>query len=138
MANRLNILDPLGVLGAVKHDVDRVAQSAFTLPFQGPPIGLEKKKGTIGNPIPAEYNGHLVDMKLKAREQLISVGYSEKIVDKALNWHEEWIMGIARGVAPGDADLQRQVVQAAYAQVASRAEKWIRGIQDAFGVPATV
>lgn len=133
---RLNILDPLGILGAAKHDVDRIAQSAFTLPIQGPPLGIGKKKGTIGNPIPVEYNGHLVDMKQKARDQLISVGYSEPIVDKALKWYEEWIMGLARRLAPGDTELQRKVVQTAYAEVTPQAERWIRGIQEAFSVPA--
>ncbi len=138
MENRFNPLDPLGILAAVKHDVDRVAHSALTLPIQGSPLGLGKKKGTIGNPIPVEYNGKLVDMKETARERLIAVGYSASIVDKALTWYEEWVMGMARRLAPGDTALQRQVVQAAYAEVAPKAERWIRGIQDAFGVPATV
>ena len=30
------------------------------------------------------------------------------------------------------------VVQAAYAEIAPRAEHWIRGVQDAFCVPATI
>lgn len=37
-----------------------------------------------------------------------------------------------------DTELQRQVVQAAYAEIAPRAEHWIRGVQDAFCVPATI
>jgi len=173
MEGRFNPLDPLGVFGAVKHDVDRIGSSVISLPLPGPPgmarrteeeraathgaafgtelpprgtgfrrlldpLGLTESKGTIGNPIPAEYNGKLVDTKQQARERLIAVGYSSTIVDKALTWYEEWVMGMARRLAPGDTALQRQVVQAAYAEVAPRAERWIRGIQDAFGVPAAV
>ncbi|GAH55930.1 unnamed protein product [marine sediment metagenome] len=173
MENRFNPLDPLGILGAVKHDVDRIGSSVISLPLPGPPGmarrteeeraarhgGPPPERGTgfarlldplglfsggsnpqkgIGNPIPAEFNGKLVDMKGKARERLIAVGYSASIVDKALNWYEEWVMGMARRLAPGDTALQRQVVQAAYAEVEPKAERWIRGIQDAFGVPATV
>lgn len=173
MEGRFNPLDPLGILGAVKRDVDRIGSSVISLPLPGPPgmarrteeersarhgvastselpprgtgfrrlldpLGLTEKKGLIGNPIPAEYDGKLVDMKQKARESLIAVGYSEKIVDKALNWYDEWLMGMARRLAPGDTNLQRQVVQAAYAEIAPRAERWIRGIQEAFGPPVAV
>lgn len=169
MENRLNVLDPLGVLGAVKKDVDRIGTSVFNVRIPGPPglarrseqeraqrheatyggtpptrgtglrrlldpLGLTGEHKTIGNPIPAEFNGALVDMRESARNQLISIGYSENIVDKALNWYDEWLMGMARRLAPDDTNLQRQVVQAAYAEVAPRAERWIRGIQDAFGV----
>ncbi|MBA7671312.1 hypothetical protein ES703_79468 [subsurface metagenome] len=102
------------------------------------PLGLTESKGMIGNPIPGEFDGTLIDMKTKARESLIAAGYPDRIVDKALTWYEEWVMGMARRLAPGDTDLQRQVVQAAYAEVAPRAERWIRGIQDAFGVPVAV
>jgi len=55
-----------------------------------------------------------------------------KIVDKALNWYDEWLMGMARRLAPGDSELQRRVVQAAYAEIAPQAERCVRGIQDAF------
>ena len=102
------------------------------------PLGLIKSKGSIGNPIPGEFNGTLVDMRAKARERLIAAGYPDRIVDKALNWYDEWLMGMARRLAPGDTNLQRQVVQAAYTEIAPRAERWIRGIQDAFGVPVAV
>lgn len=173
MEGRFNPLDPLGILGTVKRDVDRIACSTFSLPLPGPPglarrseeervarhqaafgteppargtgfmrlldpLGLARSKGSIGNPIPYEFNGKLVDMKQDARERLIAAGYSSSIVDKALNWYDEWLMGMARRLAPGDTELQRRVVQAAYAEIAPRAEKWIRGIQEAFGIPATV
>ena len=43
-------------------------------------LGLAISKGSIGNPIPAEFNGKLVDMKEKARESLIAADYSERRV----------------------------------------------------------
>lgn len=170
MERRINPFDPLGILSAVKHDVDRIGSSVLTVPLPGPPgmarrteeeraarhgvastaelpprgtgfkrlldpLGLTGSKGMIGNPIPVEYDGHLVDMKQQARGKLISVGYSSNIVDKALNWYDEWLMGMARRLAPADTNLQREVVQAAYAEIAPRAERWIRGIQEAFGPP---
>lgn len=173
MENRLNVLDPLGIFGAVKKDVDRIGSSVIKVPLPGPPgmaarseqeraerhqaaygteppprgtgfrrlfdpLGITSKHKTIGNPIPAEYNGHLVDMRESARSQLISIGYSEAIVDKALNWYDEWLMGMARRLAPGDTKLQKDVVQAAYSEIAPRAEHWIRGIQEAFGSPVAV
>jgi len=136
---RFNPLDPLGILRAVKRDVDRVGSSVLSLP--GPPRlpGLTTKPGnTIGNPIPAEFNGKLVDMRDEARRRLIAAGYSETSTDKALNWHDEWLMGLVRMMAPNDMEMQRKVVQKAYSEIAPRAEKWIRGIQEAFGmsVPA--
>lgn len=184
---RFNPLDPLGILGAVKHDIDRIAGSAKLpvppsppglttkpgWPLPGPPglarrteaerearhggptpergtgfarlldpLGLfsggSNPPGTIGNPIPIEFNGQLVDMKEKARAELISKGYNLQQVEMALHWAEEWLMGMARRMAPGDIELQKRVVQSAYAEIAARSERWIRGIQDAFGVPVTV
>ncbi|GAJ05665.1 unnamed protein product, partial [marine sediment metagenome] len=35
-------------------------------------------------------------------------------------------------------NMQRTLVQKAYAEIAPRAEKWIRGIQEAFCIPAAV
>lgn len=138
MAEKFNPLDPLGIFGRVKKDVDRIAASA-KLPVPPSPPGLTTKPHqSIGNPIPGEFDGTLIDMKAKARERLIAAGYPDRIVDKALTWYDEWLMGMARRLAPGDTNLQRQVVQAAYAEIAPKAERWIRGIQDAFGVPVAV
>ena len=96
-------------------------------------LGLAISKGSISNPIPAEFNGKLVDMKEKARESLIAAGYSERVIDKALNWYDEWLMGMARRLALGDTELQRSVVQSAYAEIAPNAERWMRGMR-AFGI----
>jgi hypothetical protein len=135
MAERFNPLDPLGIFGRVKRDIDSIAGSA-KLPVPPSPPGLTTKPHSIGNPIPAEFNGQLVDMRDEARRRLIAAGYSETATDKALNWHDEWIMGIVRMMAPNDMNMQRTLVQKAYSEIAPRAEKWIRGIQDAFGVTA--
>jgi len=203
---RFNPLDPLGIFGRVKKDVDRIAESA-KLPVPPSPPGLtpkphhykftidslsEKKREdviweiiagakaglskpdvkkrlsetfpgliwdaemqahlgekykdffepgssnikSIGNPIPGEFNGKLIDMRDEARRRLIDAGYSETIVDKALNWYDEWLMGMVRMLAPNDTDTQRTLVQKAYSEVAPRAERWIRGIQDALGATA--
>jgi len=138
MEGRFNPLDPLGIFGRVKGDIDRIAESA-KLPVPPSPPGLTTKPHRgIGNPIPFEFDGALVDMRAKARERLIAAGYPDRTVDKALKWYDEWLMGMARRLAPGDTNLQRQVVQTAYAEIAPRAERWIRGIQDAFGVPIAV
>ncbi|GAH59143.1 unnamed protein product, partial [marine sediment metagenome] len=100
-------------------------------------LNLTGKKSGIGNPIPAEFDGKLIDMRDEARRRLIAAGYSETSTDKALNWHDEWLMGLVRMMAPTDMNMQRTLVQKAYSEIAPRAEKWIRGIQDAFGVTAT-
>ena len=131
MAERFNPFDPLGILGRVKKDVDRIAGSA-KLP--SPPGLSTKPLRGIGNPIPFELNGKLVDMRDEARRRLIAAGYSETVVDSALKWHDEWLMGLVRMMAPNDMNMQRTLVQKAYSEIAARAEKWIRGIQDAFGV----
>ena len=137
MAERFNPIDPLGIFGRVKKDVDRIAGSA-KLPVPPSLPGLTTKPHSIGNPIPAEFDGKLVDMRETARQALISAGYPDRIVDKALNWYDEWLMGMVRMLAPDDMNMQRALVQKAYSEVAPRAERWIRGIQDAFGVPATI
>lgn len=169
MEGRINPLDPLGIFGAVKRDVDRIGSSVISVPLPGPPgmarrseqeraerhqaaygtqppprgtgflrlldpLNLTGKKSGIGNPIPVEFNGHLVDMRDEARRKLISAGYSETLVDRALNWHDEWLMGLVRMMAPNDTNMQRTLVQKAYSEIAYRAERWMRGIQDAFGV----
>lgn len=133
MAERFNPFDPLGILGPVRQDVDRILSRA-SLPKPPSPPGLTTKPGgTIGNPIPVEFNGHLVDMKEEARRKLIAADYAPELVDKALNWYEEWLMGMARRLAPDDIDLQKRVVQAAYSEIAPRAESWMSGIETAFG-----
>ena len=146
-------------LNPVKKDVDRITARAKLLPLPGIPrrtgeekaagieplgtrftrlldlLGLAISKGNIGNPIiPAEFNGKLVDMKEQAREGLIAADYSERVIDKALNWYDKWLMRMARILAPGNAELQRSMVQSAYAEIAPRAEQWMRGMQEAFGV----
>jgi len=173
MEGRFNPLDPLGILGAVKKDVDRIGSSVISLPLPGPPgmarrseqeraerhqvaygteppsrgtgflrfldpLNLTGKKSGIGNPIPTEFNGKLVDMRDEARRRLIAAGYNPTVVDRALNWHDEWLMGLVRMMAPNDMNMQRTLVQKAYSEIAPRAEKWIRGIQEAFGVAGTV
>lgn len=133
MAERFNPLDPLGIFGRVKQDVDRIVGSA-KLPVPPSPPGLTTKPHSIGNPIPIEFNGKLVDMKEEARRNLIAANYPPELVDKALTWYEEWLVGISRRLAPGNTDVQKTIVQEAYAEVAPQAEKWIRGIEAAFGV----
>lgn len=137
MEGRFNPFDPLGILDPVRRDIDKVLSQA-SLPKPPSPPGLTTKPhGTIGNPIPIEFNGHLVDMKEQARQNLINAGNPPELVDKALNWYEEWLMGMARRLAPGNTELQKSVVQAAYADIAPRAERWMSGIREAFGgIPA--
>jgi len=134
MAGKFNPLDPLGIFGRVKKDVDRFAESAKLPVPPGLPGLTTKPHPGIGNPIPGEYNGKLVDMRDEARRRLITAGYSETVVDKALNWHDEWLMGMVKMMAPNDTNMQRTLVQKAYSEIAPRAERWIRGIQSAFGV----
>jgi len=137
MEQRFNPLDPLGIFGRVKNDVDRIVGSAKLPVPPGLPGLTTKPLRGIGNPIPAEFDGKLVDMRDEARRRLIDAGYNTTVVDRALNWHDEWLMGLVRMMAPNDMNMQRTLVQKAYSEVAPRAEKWIRGIQDAFGVTAT-
>ncbi|KKM79369.1 hypothetical protein LCGC14_1350630 [marine sediment metagenome] len=130
---RFNPLDPLGIWGTVKRDVDRMA-GRLRLPAPPHLPGLTTKPGmTIGNPIPVEFNGDLARQKEMARRSLAGKG-SEELVDRALKWYEEWMMGLARRIAPADRDLQRQIVQSGYADVASGAGEWMKGIQEAFGI----
>lgn len=133
MERRFNPFDPLGILEPVRRDIDRFISTA-SLPKPPSLPGLTIKPGaTIGNPIPIEFNGHLVEMKEEARKNLIAANYAPELVDNALNWYEEWLMGMARRLAPADTELQKKVVQAAYAEIAPRAERWMSGIQTAFG-----
>lgn len=133
MEGRFNPLDPLGILEPIRRDVDRFLSQA-SLPKPPSPPGLTTKPGqTIGNPIPIEFNGGLVDRKEEARRNLIAANYAPQLVDKALTWYEEWLLGMARRLAPEDTELQKRVVQAAYAEIAPRAERWMGGIQEAFG-----
>ena len=163
MAEQFNPLDPLGIFGRVKKDVDRIAAQAKLPPLPGPPglapeskattstgpppagrgAGIERlldplglfsrSGGSIGNPIPVEFDGRLVELKEQARRNLVTAGYPESLVNRALTWYDEWLMGMARRLAPGNTELQRSVVQSAYAEIAPRAENWMRGIQEAFG-----
>lgn len=128
MERRFNPLDPLGIFGAVKREVDKVAGGLKLPPLPG------SSPKSIGNPIPGEFDGHLVDLKDRARQTLIDRGYSPRMVDTALNWYDEWLMGMAKRLAPGDPDLQKRVVQSAYAEVAPKAERWLAGIQEAFAL----
>lgn len=150
MAEQFNPLDPLGIFGLVKKDVDRIATQAKLPPLPGPPplpargTGFQRlldpprlfprSGGSISNPIPVEFDGRLVDLKGTARRNLVAAGYPEPLVNRALTWYDEWLMGMARILAPGNIDLQRSAVQGAYAEIAPKAESWMRGIQKAFGI----
>jgi len=133
MDKRFNPFDPLGILDPIRRDVDRFISTA-SLPKPPSLPGLTTKPGgTIGNPIPIEFDGGLVEMKEEARRNLIAANYAPELVDSALTWYEEWLLGMARRLAPGDTELQKKVVHAAYAEIAPRAERWMGGIQEAFG-----
>ncbi|GAG75632.1 unnamed protein product, partial [marine sediment metagenome] len=90
--------------------------------------------GSISNPIPVEFDGRLVELKEQARLNLIAAGYPAPLVNRALTWYNEWLTGMARRLAPGDTELQRSVVQSAYAEIAPNAERWMRGMREAFGI----
>ena len=94
------------------------------------PLDLFQKP--VGNPLPASWNGHLLELKSQARDKLIAAGYRPEVVDKALTWFEKWLIGMARRMAPNNDALQKTVVQSYYAQIAPQAEKWLRGIEAAF------
>ncbi|MCJ7663301.1 MAG: hypothetical protein MUO24_03570 [Desulfobacterales bacterium] len=85
---------------------------------------------TIGNPVPIEWAADVIPVKTQVREQLIGKGYTPKQVDKALHWGENWLMGMARRLAPNNPDLQKTVVVSGYADISSRAEDWLRGIEE--------
>jgi hypothetical protein len=112
------------------------------LPPPPDPLGIFKKReyrnwkpagsATIGNPIPIEWADEIVPLKNQARETLIGRGYSPQHVDMALHWAEEWMMGMARRMAPGNLALQKTVVVSGYSDIANRAEKWLQGIEAAF------
>ena len=139
MERRFNPFDPLGILEPIRRDVDRFISQASLPKPPGLPGLTTKPGGSIGNPIPFEFDGRLVDMKEEARQRLIAANYPPELVDKALTWYDEWLMGMARRLAPGDTELQKRVVQSAYAEIAPRAERWMSGIQQAFGqTPAAV
>jgi hypothetical protein len=91
---------------------------------------------TIGNPIPIEWADEIIPLKNQARETLLAKGYRPQAVDMALHWAEEWLMGMARRLAPGNMELQKSVVVSGYREIAYRAEKWLQGIEAAF-VPIT-
>ncbi len=83
---------------------------------------------TIGNPVPIEWAADVLPAKNEAREILISKGYSVRQVDMALHWGEEWLMGMARRMAPNNSELQKTVVVSGYKDISSRAERWLQGI----------
>lgn len=144
MARRFNPLDPLGLFERKESPgTSPTIREAMGKVWPPPdPLGIFERShrggGTIGNPIPIEFNGRLVDIKNQARQVLIGKGYPPQQVDMALKWAEEWLMGMARRMAPGNMELQRTVVQSAYAEIASRAEKWLQGIQAAFAIGGSV
>lgn len=128
--------DPLGIFQGKEQKVGRRG-----LPPPPDPLHLFQHRGdagnpgaTIGNPIPIEWAGEIVPLKNQARQTLIGRGYPDKQVDMALHWAEEWLMGMARRMAPGNTELQRTVVVSGYADIANRAEKWLQGIEAAFMV----
>jgi hypothetical protein len=152
---KFNPLDPLGLF---KKD-DEEARYQDLVPERRPgwrppdplhiferapdPLGLFHRKGnsgyhgsgaTIGNPIPIEWADQIIPLKNQAREVLVAKGYPPKQVDMALHWAEEWLMGMARRMAPNNRDLQRSVVVSGYSEIAGRAEKWLQGIEAAFSV----
>jgi hypothetical protein len=90
------------------------------------------------DPIPASFNGHLEEIRNQARERLIAKGYTPHQVDLALKWVDDWLMGIARRIAPGNEQLQKSIVQSGYAEIAGRAENWLRGITSAFTVSPNI
>lgn len=92
----------------------------------------ETSGAAIGNPIPIEWADQVIPLKNKARETLLSRGYSPQQVDMALHWGEEWLAGIARRVAPNNTDTQKLIVVSGYADIADRAERWLRGIEGVF------
>jgi hypothetical protein len=96
-----------------------------------PPAASKALSGAvIGNPIPIEWADQVIPLKNQARDKMIAQGYSEKQVDQALHWGEEWLIGMAKRLAPQNPDLQKQVVVAGYADIVPRAEKWIAGIDN--------
>ncbi len=125
--------DPLNLFGK--------GEQGFSLPD---PLGILRRSSrrgnpappgaTIGNPIPIEWAGEIVPLKNQARQTLINRGYPDRQVDMALHWAEEWLIGMARRMAPGNTELQKTVVVSAYADIANRAEKWLQGIEAAFSV----
>lgn len=158
---KFNPLDPLGLFQERNGtQAERIVQTRYDVSQQGvksarqvlntlwpppDPLGLfgPRKTGqnspsgaTIGNPIPFEWNGHLVDVKNQAREVLVGKGYPAQRVDLALHWAEEWLAGMAKRMAPGNTDLQKSVVRSGYEEIANRAEKWLQGIEAAFGKAA--
>ncbi|MDP2954559.1 MAG: hypothetical protein Q8O76_14750 [Chloroflexota bacterium] len=141
--------DPLGLFKSRNPGTE---EGGRYLPAPPDPLGFFSRKkrvgslenpghmsgATIGNPIPIEFNGHLVDIKTQAREILIGKGHPPQRVDMALKWAEEWLLGMARRMAPGNIVLQKSIVQSGYAEIASRAESWLRGIEAAFAIGGAV
>lgn len=156
---RFNPLDPLGLFGESNGTlVGRVDKEHFQahqrreksargfLDAVWPPpdpLGIfqhrsrrsESSGATIGNPIPIEWADQVIPLKNQAREVLIGRGYRPQQVDMALHWAEEWLIGMARRLAPGNMELQKTVVVSGYADIAGRAEKWLQGIEAAFATP---
>lgn len=147
---RFNPLDPLGLFK--ERDGISSPRPRFAPPdplhlFERAPdpLHLFHRKGdsgsmgagaTIGNPIPIEWANEIVPLKNQAREVLLAKGYAPQQVDMALHWAEEWLMGMARRLAPGNTDLQKSVVVSGYSEIAYRAERWLQGIEAAFAIPA--
>ncbi len=148
MAKKFNPLDPLGLFNKGRVPEYSGSGRAWSPPqppslpdplhifkVRSHPAGNPGSSGaTIGNPIPIEWADTVIPLKNQARQVLIGHGYQDKQVDMALHWAEEWLMGMARRMAPGNTELQKTVVVSAYADIANRAEKWLQGIEAAFTV----
>jgi hypothetical protein len=159
MDEKFNPLDPLGLFGRRAgqptgqgglpdplHLFGRREQTGGAKPGSAPPLpdplGIFARKGgssggsllgaTLGNPIPIEWANEIIPLKNQAREILIARGYKTQEVDMALHWAEEWLMGMARRLAPGNTELQKTVVVSGYSEIAFQAEKWLHGIEEAF------
>ncbi len=104
----------------------------------GIPDPMRRRGVTIGNPIPIEWADQVVPIKTQVREQLIGRGYRPQQVDLALHWAEEWLIGMARRLAPGNPDLQKTVVVSGYADIGSRAERWLTGMEAVFAPAGAV
>jgi hypothetical protein len=129
-----NPLDPLGLFK--RRGAGAAGSSRFAPPDPLHLFGRGDPPQYIPgtDPLPASFDGHLTDIRAQAREMLISKGYTPHQVDLALRWVDDWLYGIARRIAPANEDLQRTIVQSGYAEVAARAENWLRGITSAFQV----
>lgn len=143
MAHKFNFADPLGIAGKLPDPLHlftksnrnkEVVNAEFRElpPEQGPVSASGLSGAVIGNPIPIEWAPEVIPLKNQARAELIGKGYSVDQVDKALHWGEEWLMGMARRLAPNNSELQKTVVVSGYKDIAGRSEKWLQGMEAVF------